>query len=59
MALIITISSMGVFNFSLIAPTLPDLADALGVSRGAIGLVQSVAGISGIFLAIFIGSLPI
>jgi MFS family permease len=46
---------MGVLTFSLITPTLPDLADALGVSRGTIGLVQGAVAIPGVFLTIFIG----
>jgi MFS family permease len=53
--LILSITSMGVLTFSLITPTLPDLADALGVSRGSIGLVQGAVAIPGVFLAFFIG----
>ena len=55
--LVLTISGMGVLTFSLIAPGLPDLADALGVSRGVIGLVQGAVPLPGIFLAIYIGYL--
>jgi len=55
--LILAISGTGVLTFSLITPTLPDLAIELGVSRGAIGLVQGAIGIPGIFLAVFIGYL--
>ncbi len=55
--LIVAISGMGVLTFSLISPTLPDLADALGVSRGVIGFVQGAVAIPGIFLALFIGYL--
>ena len=55
--LIVAISGMGVLTFSLISPTLPDLADALGVSRAVIGFVQGAVAIPGIFLALFIGYL--
>jgi ACDE family multidrug resistance protein len=57
MPLILAISGAGVLTFSLISPTLPDLAAELGVSRGVIGLVQGAVAIPGIFLAIFIGYL--
>ena len=53
--LILAISGAGVLTFSLISPTLPDLAAELGVSRGVIGMVQGAVAIPGIFLAIFIG----
>jgi len=39
----------------MISPALPDLADALGVSRSTIGLINGAVAIPGIFLAIFIG----
>ncbi len=55
--LVVAISGMGVLTFSLITPALPDLADDLGVSRGAIGLVQGAVAIPGVFLAIMIGYL--
>jgi MFS family permease len=55
--LIVTITGMGVLAFAVIAPALPDLADELGVSRGAIGLVQGAVAIPGIFLAAYIGYL--
>jgi MFS family permease len=55
--LIVAISGMGVLTFSLISPTLPDLADTLGVSRGLIGFVQGAVAVPGIFLALFIGYL--
>jgi len=48
---------MGVLAFAVIAPVLPDLADELGVSRGAIGLVQGAVAVPGIFLAAYIGYL--
>ena len=53
--LVVAISGMGVLTFSLILPALPDLADELGVSRGAIGLVQGAVAIPGVFLAVAIG----
>jgi MFS family permease len=52
-----TVTGMGVLAFAIIAPALPDLADELGVSRGAIGLVQGAVAIPGIFLAAYIGYL--
>jgi ACDE family multidrug resistance protein len=55
--LIMTVTGMGVLAFAIIAPALPDLADELGVSRGAIGLVQGAVAIPGIFLAAYIGYL--
>lgn len=55
--LILAISGAGVLTFSLISPTLPDLAEELGVSRGLIGMVQGAVAIPGIFIAIFVGYL--
>ncbi len=55
--LIMLITGMGVLAFSVIAPALPDLADEMGVSRGAIGLVQGVVAVPGIVLAPYIGYL--
>jgi MFS family permease len=55
--LVIGITGFGVLTFSLITPALPDLADALGVSRGVIGMVQGAVAIPGIFLAMGIGYL--
>lgn len=48
-------SGLGVLTFSLVTPTLPDLARELGVSRGSIGVVQGAVAVPGIFLAILIG----
>ena len=53
--LVLSITSTGVLTFTLLTPALPDLADALGVSRGSIGLIQGVAAFPGVLLAIFIG----
>ncbi|MDX1691004.1 MAG: MFS transporter [Acidimicrobiia bacterium] len=55
--LVIGITGFGVLTFSLITPALPDLADALGVSRGLIGMVQGAVAVPGIFLAMAIGYL--
>jgi MFS family permease len=55
--LILTITSMGVLAFAVVTPALPDLAAELGVSDGAIGLVQGAVALPGIFLAAYIGYL--
>jgi MFS transporter, ACDE family, multidrug resistance protein len=55
--LIATITGLGVLAFSIISPALPDLAEEMGVSRGAIGLVQGAVAVPGIFLASYIGYL--
>ncbi len=55
--LIVTVTGMGVLAFAIITPALPDLAVELGVSRGAIGLVQGAVAVPGIFLAAYIGYL--
>ena len=44
-------------TFTLITPALPDLADALGVSRATIGLVQGAAALPGVILAVYTGYL--
>ncbi|NNC74738.1 MAG: MFS transporter [Acidimicrobiia bacterium] len=54
---IVIISGLGVMSFSIVAPALPDLAADLGVSRGAIGLVQGAVAMPGIVLAVVIGYL--
>jgi MFS family permease len=51
------VTAMGILAFSILAPALPDLAEALGVSDGAIGVVQGAVAIPGIFLAPYIGYL--
>lgn len=55
--LIVTITAMGVLAFSVLAPALPELAEDLGVSEGAIGMVQSAVAVPGIFLGAYIGYL--
>ena len=51
------ITGMGILAFSILSPALPDLADSLGVSDSAIGVVQGAVAIPGIFLAPYIGYL--
>lgn len=46
---------MGTLGFSITAPLLPDLADALGVSRGSIGWVQAAVSVPGVLLSAMIG----
>lgn len=48
---------MGTLGFSITSPLLPDLADAFGVDRGAIGLVQAAVSIPGVLLSALIGYL--
>ncbi len=48
---------MGTLGFSITAPLLPDLADALGVDRASIGLVQAAVSIPGVLLSALIGYL--
>lgn len=55
--LIMLITGMGVLALSVIVPALPELADELGISRGAIGLVQGAVALPGIVLAPYIGYL--
>ncbi len=55
LAIVVAVTGLGVLTFAVITPALPDLADELGVSRGAIGLVQGAVAIPGIFLAVLIG----
>lgn len=46
---------MGTLGFSITSPILPDLADALEVSRASIGLVQAAVSIPGVLLSALIG----
>lgn len=48
---------MGTLGFSVTSPILPDLAEAFGVSRGDIGLVQAAISIPGILFSAIIGYL--
>jgi len=51
----IAVGALGTLGFSVTAPLLPDLADALGVSRGSIGLVQAAVSVPGVLLSVLIG----
>jgi len=55
LAIAIAVGSMGTLGFSITAPLLPDLAEAFGVSRGAIGLVQASVSIPGVLFSALIG----
>lgn len=57
LALAIALGALGTLGFSITAPLLPDLADAFGVSRGSIGLVQAAVSVSSVALSIVIGYL--
>ncbi|HEX6236063.1 MAG TPA: MFS transporter [Acidimicrobiales bacterium] len=48
---------MGTLGFAITSPILPDLATELGVSRGAIGLVQAAVSLPGIVFSAAIGYL--
>jgi MFS transporter, ACDE family, multidrug resistance protein len=51
----ISVGALGTLGFSVTAPLLPDLADALGVSRASIGLVQAAVSVAGVLLSVLIG----
>jgi predicted MFS family arabinose efflux permease len=53
----IAVGALGTLGFSVTAPLLPDLADALGVSRASIGIVQAAISVPGVLLSILIGYL--
>lgn len=55
LAIAVSAGAMGTLGFSITAPLLPDLADALGVNRAAIGLVQAAVSIPGVLLSALIG----
>lgn len=55
--LAISVGALGTLGFSVTAPLLPDLAEALDVSRGSIGLVQAAVSVSSLFLSMMIGYL--
>lgn len=57
LAIAIAVGAMGTMGFSVTSPILPDLAEAFGVSRGDIGLVQAAISIPGIFFSALIGYL--
>jgi MFS family permease len=53
----IAVGAMGTLGFAITSPLLPDLATELGVSRGAIGLVQAAVSLPGILFSALIGYL--
>lgn len=55
LAIAVAAGAMGTLGFSLTAPLLPDLADALSVDRSAIGLVQAAVSVPGVLLSALIG----
>ncbi len=57
LAIAIAVGAMGTLGFSVTSPILPDLAEAFGVSRGDIGLVQAAVSIPGILFSAIIGYL--
>ncbi len=57
LAIAIAAGAMGNLGFAVTSPILPDLAEAFGVSRGAIGLVQAAVSVPGIVFSLIIGYL--
>lgn len=57
LAIAISVGAMGTLGFSITSPLLPDLADALGVDRASIGIVQASNSIPGVLLSMVIGYL--
>ncbi|MYE66230.1 MAG: MFS transporter [Acidimicrobiaceae bacterium] len=57
LSIAIAVGAMGTLGFSVTAPILPDLADAFGVSRGSIGLVQGSISFAGVMFSAIIGYL--
>lgn len=57
LAIAVSAGAMGTLGFSLTAPLLPDLADALNVDRASIGLVQAAVSVPGVLLSALIGYL--
>lgn len=55
LAMAIAAGALGTLGFSVTAPLLPDLADALGVGRASIGLVQAAVSVAGVALSMIIG----
>ncbi|MBN2112571.1 MAG: MFS transporter [Acidimicrobiia bacterium] len=55
--LLIGISAVGQLTFAAMPPVLPELAAALRVSRGAIGVAQGIVALPGILLAGYLGYL--
>jgi ACDE family multidrug resistance protein len=57
LALILGVTAVGQLTFAAVPPVLPELADALGVSGGSIGLVHGIVAVAGIFLSGYLGYL--
>ncbi|MFH1330625.1 MAG: MFS transporter [Actinomycetota bacterium] len=57
LALVLSVAAVAQLAFAAVPPVLPELAAALGVSRGAIGLVHGMVALPGIFLAAYMGYL--
>lgn len=55
LAIAIALGAMGTLGFVVTSPILPDLAEAFGVSRGSIGLVQAAVAIPGVLFSALIG----
>lgn len=55
--LVIGLSGVAQLSFAAVSPVLPELAGALRVSRGAIGLIQGIVALPGILLAAYMGYL--
>ncbi len=57
LALLMSISCLGITHLAMISPILPDLARELGVSVSVIGWLQGAVAFPGVVLAIFVGYL--
>jgi len=57
LVLILGVTAVGQLSFAAVPPVLPELAQALGVSRGAVGLVHGMVAFAGIFFATYMGYL--
>lgn len=57
LAIAVAVGAMGNLGFAVTSPILPDLAEAFGVSRGAIGLVQAAVSVPGVVFSLIIGYL--
>jgi len=57
LALILSVTFVGQLSFAAVPPVLPELARALRVSRGAVGLVHGMVAFAGIFVAAYMGYL--
>jgi predicted MFS family arabinose efflux permease len=55
LAIAVAAGSMGTLGFSITSPLLPDLAEALAVDAGGIGLVQAAVSVPGVLLSALIG----